>query len=336
MPAQKMLVTGATGMIGAPVATRAAEQGMEVTVVVRDSSDLSVLEGTDCRIIRADLTKPDPDVARAVADSHFVVHTAAQVGDWGPTDHYRAINLTAVEHLLAAARHADHLQRFVHLSALGVYTAKHHYGTDETTPPDRKGFDGYTHTKALSEGLVNDAHQQHGLPSTIVRPGFTYGIGDRRILPRLIQKFENGTIRIIGDGNQVLNNTYIGNLVDGIFLTLQRDEAVGETFNMRDARLVTRNEFLGSIADYLDRPHPRRVPLWLAKSLRPILETTARWRGSSEPPLLTGATMKFMTLNLDFSIDKARRLLGYDPAVDFREGIVEALDWVTAARRDAA
>ena len=314
-------------MIGLPIVRRAAMRGDEVAVVARETSDLTVLDGLDVRVIHADLTTPDPKVAEAVANSDMVVHTAAQVGDWGPQSDYRRINYDAVEHLLTAAARGQHLQRFVHLSALGVYQATHHYGTDETTSPDMVGFDGYTNTKAQAEELVNTFHQRDGVPTVIVRPGFTYGAGDRRILPRLIQRFRNGSVRMIGRGDRFLNNTYIDNVVDGLFLAMENEAAIGETFNMRDNRLVTRQEFLYAIADYLDTPRPGHVPEWLARSLRPLIEGYARWRGATEPPLLTGAAMKFMTLNLDFSIDKAKQLLGYQPRVDFREGIVRALDW---------
>lgn len=320
-----MLVTGATGMIGAPIVKRAAQAGTQVTAVVRHNSDRSVLQGTDVEFLIADLTNPSPELLQAAGQSDVIVHTAAQVGDWGPVDDYRAINLDAVESLLKPCIGVTGLKRFVHLSALGVYEAKHHYGTDETTPPDMTGFDGYTHTKALAETLVHRYHTEHNVPTVIVRPGFTYGQGDRRILPRLMRNFENGTMRMIGDGQRVLNNTYIDNLIDGIFLAIEKPKAIGETFNIRDERLVTRKEFLTAVAHFVGKPEPKRVPEWFAKTLRPAMETWARFRGYKEPPLLTGATMKFMTLNLDFSIEKAKRLLGYQPSVDFREGIQEAL-----------
>lgn len=267
---RRVLVTGATGMIGLPIVRRAVGRGDDVTVVARKSSDLSVLDGLRVRTVYADLTTPDPAVAEAVTQSHVVVHTAAQVGDWGPQSDYRPINYDAVEHLLTAATRAKDLQRFVHLSALGVYQATHHYGTDETTPPDMVGFDGYTNTKAQAEELVNTFHQRDGVPTVIVRPGFTYGAGDRRILPRLIQRFRNGSVRLIGRGDRYLNNTYIDNVIEGLFLAMDVDAAVGETFNMRDNRLVTRQEFLYAIADYLDTPRPGHVPEWLARGLRPL------------------------------------------------------------------
>jgi nucleoside-diphosphate-sugar epimerase len=59
------------------------------------------------------------------------------------------------------------------------------------------------------------------------------------------------------------------------------------------------------------------------------IETIARLRGSQTPPFLTRAQIKFMTLNLDYSIAKAKRMLGYRPRVDFRDGIIAALDYAT-------
>jgi nucleoside-diphosphate-sugar epimerase len=105
--------------------------------------------------------------------------------------------------------------------------------------------------------------------------------------------------------------------------------AIGETFNIRDERLVTREEFVNTIADYLGKPHPRHVPERLARLLVGPIEGLARLRGATQPPLLTRAQIKFMTLNLDYSIAKAKRVLGYAPQVDFRDGIRIALDDLT-------
>ena len=74
-------------------------------------------------------------------------------------------------------------------------------------------------------------------------------------------------MKLIGDGQKVINNTYVGNLVDAIFLAIEKDEALGETFNIRDERLVTREEFVGTIADYLGCPRPSKVPEWLARAV---------------------------------------------------------------------
>jgi nucleoside-diphosphate-sugar epimerase len=216
---------------------------------------------------------------------------------------------------------------------LGVYPARHHHGTDETTPADLTGLDGYTRTKAEAEVLLKQHISQRRLPAVILRPGFIYGPGERHVIPRLIRRFESGIVKFIGDGQAVLNNTHVGNLVDAVFQALEHDHALGQTYNIRDERLVTREEYLMTVANYLGKPRPARVPLWLAKTAVPFIEGWAKFRGATEPPLLTRAAIKFLALNLDFSIDKAKRDLGYRPQVDFQEGMNEALDWATGKTR---
>jgi nucleoside-diphosphate-sugar epimerase len=327
----RILVTGATGMVGSMFARRAVEAGYPVRALVRSTSKRGPLAKVDLEPVEGDLARPE-SLPAAVAGCDAIVHTAAHVGDWGPTEQYRAINVHALEHLLTAVEHEGRLKRWIQISTLGVYPARDHYGTDETTPPDLEGLDGYTRTKAEAEVVLRRHIADGHLPAVILRPGFIYGPGDRHVVPRLVERILAGKMKLIGDGRRLLNNTYVGNLVDAIFLALEKDEAVGETFNIRDERLVNREEFVGTIADYLGRPRPRKVPLWLARGLVGIVEGLARARGATEAPMLTRARIKFLTLNLDFSIAKAKAKLGYRPTVDFQDGMKAALDWVTWAK----
>lgn len=328
MSGERLLITGATGMVGGSIAQRAVEAGYQVRALVRPQSDRSLLEGLGVEMIEGDLAKPE-SLPPAVVGMDLVVHAAAKVGDWGSADQYRAINVVALEHLLTAVEHEGQLKRWIQISSLGVYPARHHHGTDETTPADLDGLDGYTRTKAESENVVKRHMEQDGLPAIILRPGFVYGPGDRHVLPRLIERIKAGKMKLIGDGKKLLNNTYSGNLSDAVILALQKDGVLGETFNIRDERLVTREEFMGAIADYLGRPRPRKVPLWVARTVAGVVEPLARARRKPEAPILTKARIKFLTLNLDYSIAKAKQMLGYRPGVDFQDGIREALDWAT-------
>jgi nucleoside-diphosphate-sugar epimerase len=140
-------------------------------------------------------------------------------------------------------------------------------------------------------------------------------------------------MRFLGRGDRVLNNTSVENLCDAILLAVEKPGIDGETFNIRDERLVTREEFINTVADYLKKPHPKHVPEWLGRLLVRPMERIARLRGQKTPPPLTQAQIKFMTLNLDYSIAKAKRVLGYAPRVDFRQGIVAALDELTGEGR---
>lgn len=329
-----ILVTGATGMVGSAFARRAAELGYQVRAMVRRDSNRSALDGIPVEFVEGDLADPE-SLPAALADAEIVVHTAAHVGDWGPAEKYRAINVVALEHMIHAASHSPRLARWVQVSSLGVYPARHHYGTDESVPADAVGLDGYTRTKAEAEALLNHHVREHKFPAVIVRPGIIYGPGDRHALPRFIEKIDTGKMKIVGRGDRLINNTYVGNLVDAIVLAVEKPGIEGETFNIRDERLVTREEFVNTIADYLGKPHPRRVPEIIPRLLVGPIERIAKLRGRKDPPFLTRAQIKFMTLNLDYSIAKAKRVLGYKPAVDFREGIRIALDDLTGKSRAA-
>ena len=320
-----MLVTGATGMVGNHVVRRALDGGYRVRILVRSNTSLNSLAGLKVEHVEGDLAHP-PSLASVLNDVDVVVHTAAHVGDWGPADKYRAINVLALEHLLTAAEREGRLRRWVQVSSLGVYAGHHHYGTDETVPINVQGLDGYTQTKAEAEVLLAHHISQQQFPAVIVRPGFIYGRGDRHVVPRLVERIRARKMKLIGDGCRVLNNTYVGNLVEAIMLAVENKEAVGQTFNVRDERLVTRKEFVGTIADYLGEPHPRHVPEWIARTLVRPIEGWAHMRGATEAPMLTYGRIKFLTFNLDFSIQKAKTILGYQPKVDFQDGIQETLE----------
>lgn len=338
MSAPNVLITGATGLIGRNFARRATAAGYPVLAMVRQNSDRSALNGVPVRFVEADLSSPET-LPAALAEADVVLHAAAHLGDWGPPEKYRAINVVALEHMLNAAVRIGRLQRWIQISSQGVYPARHHYGTDETIPAEPHNIDGYTQTKAESELVVQRHIREHNLPAVILRPGFTYGPGERNALKRVVEKIEAGKMKIIGRGDRLLNNTSVYNLCDAILLAIETPDINGETFNIRDERLVTREEFVHTIADYLGKPHPGHVPEWLVKTVVGPVEAVARLTGRETAPIITRGQIKFLTQNLDYSIAKAKRVLGYRPQVDFRDGVVEALDFLTgkhALREPAA
>jgi len=328
MSTDTLLITGATGMLGSAVARRAIAAGYTVQAMVRPNSDRRALAGLPVAFVEADLEDPEtlPD---ALAQADRVVHTAAHVGDWGPVGQYRAVNVVALEHMLSAVECHGRLKRWIHISSVGVYPPGHHYGTDESVARDITGLDGYTQTKAEAEVVVQQHVEQHGLPAVVLRPGFLYGPGDRHGLKRMVEKLQAGKMKFIGPGDKLLHNTNVENLVDAIILALEKPGIEGQTYNILDERLVTRQELIHTMADYLGKPHPGHVPEWLARMLVRPIERIARLRGRKTTPPLTSNMIRYMTYNLEFSIEKAKRELGYRPQIDFRDGIRVALDDMT-------
>jgi nucleoside-diphosphate-sugar epimerase len=324
---QLLLVTGATGLVGSHVAERATQLGFRTRVILRPGSDSQLLDESNVERVTGDVT--DPDSLRRAADGvTCIIHCAAKVGDWGPVEAYREVNVRGLESLLAAAEQSGTLKRFIHVSSLGVYAARDHYGTDESERPATAGIDGYTLTKVESEQLVSKHIREKQLPATILRPGFIYGPRDRTVLPRILERLKSGKFAFLGSGEKLMNNTFVGNLVDAIFAACDRDESIGQTYNIADPRLVSKLEFITTIAEAAGYAVPtKKVPLPVARFLATVMEGTWKLLGKTEAPLLSGARIKFLGLNLDFCIDKALRELGYEPTVDFTAGMQTTIDW---------
>jgi 2-alkyl-3-oxoalkanoate reductase len=319
------LITGATGFVGGHLVEACAARGWNVRALVRPNSDTSLLERHNAALIRGDLTDAGT-VREALQGVEIVFHCAAKVGDWGPVEEYRAVNVEALRGLLDACR-AVQLRRFVHFSSLGVYAARHHHGTDESEPLPARHMDGYTQTKVESEQLALSYVREHKIPVVVLRPGFIYGPRDRTLMPKLLDNLRQRKVRYIGGGKRAMNCIYVGNLVEAAMLAAEKPEAVGQIYNLTDGEFVSKRHFIDNIADGLGikRPKPVGVPLWLARILAWQMERAARKNNSPKAPRLTQARVKLFGLNLDFSIEKAKRELGYRPRWSYEEGMRETV-----------
>lgn len=329
-PSKTIFLTGATGLVGSHAAEEALRRGHRVKALVRSTSDTRWLDRWGVEKVQGDLQ--DADALRRGCDgADWVFNCAAKVGDWGTLEEFRRLNVNALRLLLEAAVAAK-VERFVHVSSLGVYEGRDHFGTDETVPPAAQSLDAYTRSKVEAEALALQYVKERGLPASIVRPGFIYGPRDRTVLPKLLDALRSGRFFYFGSGEQALNCIYVKNLVAGMFLAAEVPAAVGEVFNLTDGRHVSKKQFVGRVAELAGLKPPRRkIPLWLAWTLAVLMERRAKRKKSPIPPLVNKARYKFLGLNLDYSIEKARRVLGYEPSYTTDEGLAEAMADLAAA-----
>lgn len=323
-----MLVTGATGLVGSCVAEQARRRGLAVRALVRPvSAERNWLEGIGVELKYGELDDR-PSLEAAVNGAAIVVHCAARVGDWGTQPAYTRDNVEAVGRVLDVVSAAHGLKRFVYLSSLGVYEPRDHFGTDESTPAWRDGFDPYTRSKAEAEGLVVEAIAAKRVPGVVLRPGFVYGARDRRVIPGIVQSLRAKRFAFLGSGEQRLDTIYVKNLAEAVLLATEVPQALGEVFNLTDDPPATRREFVATLARHAGLDVPDfHLPLWLARPLAITMDRTSRAFGAKTPPLLSMARYKFMALNLDFSIEKAKRVLGYQPAYGLEDGMRESVAW---------
>jgi dihydroflavonol-4-reductase len=179
--------------------------------------------------------------------------------------------------------------------------------------------DIYQATKVEGERVAFAFHTQRGVPVTVVRPGAIYGPGETRLL-KLFRAIARGRYAIVGSGRPFYHPVYIDDLVDGYLLALRRPEAVGQAFIIAGPRYVSQQELAETIARHTDgRVLPFRVPAAPLQFAGDLCEALCVPFGI-EPPLHR-RRVDFWTKSRAFSIEKARRLLGYAPQFDLDRGV---------------
>lgn len=316
----RVAISGATGFLGSHLVRRFLADGHSVAALARSFEKASQLpEAADAVI--GDIGD-DEAVARLVDRAEIVIHTVSnfRVAS-GPPDSYRRINVEGTRNILEAAFGAN-ASRFVHCSTIGVHGDVKEIPADEDTPFNPG--DIYQETKLAAE-LEAKAAFEAGLPGVVFRPAGIFGPGDLRFL-KLFKAVHNRSFRMFGSGETLWHPVYIDDLVDGILLCGEHPHALGRTYILAGDRYVTLNELVGRMAAALGVPPPgRHLPFWPLAAGAAVCETLFRPFGIDPP--LHRRRVAFFVKHRAFSIERARRELGYAPGVPLDEGLRRTAAW---------
>jgi 2-alkyl-3-oxoalkanoate reductase len=323
--ANLLLITGGTGFIGSHVVEKAVRDKWSVRVLARPSSSgLDFIKSLGVDIVLGDITSSS-DVKKAMKGVTHVVHCAANVGELGDSSAYNSVNVATCSKMIEAASE-EKIRKFVFISSQGVYQCADHFGTVEDSDFAPTSLDHYTISKLESEKIFLKAMIAGKMDGLVLRPGFVYGERDRQVLPRVIEALKTKKFAFIGDGRKVLNNTYVKNLVEAIFLGLYSKGASGEIYNINDSHRVDRMHFIRKICECLNIPVPRlHISFFLVEKIYRFFDSVSRICKLSSPLFISSARFKFLAINLDYSNEKAVRDLGYDPQYSFEDAMTESL-----------
>ncbi|HUW34148.1 MAG TPA: NAD-dependent epimerase/dehydratase family protein [Planctomycetota bacterium] len=321
----KAIITGANGFIGSNLARRLTSDGWRVTGIVRKTSDLTFLHGIDLELVDTGLNDAGV-LAGTFAGADVVFHCAARASDWGSMEIFRRSNVDATRHVMEAAASAA-VRRVVFISSTVVYGFGGHVDTDESAPKRPELFP-YCLTKLEAERLVEQMARERGVEFAIIRPGNVFGPNDRITMIHLLDFLERGRFIHVNGGRTLTCPTYVENLVDAIVLAGTRREAANEDFIITDGLRITWREYIDAICGVLRvRPPRLSVSAGPVYALAALMEWAWKRAGAKDAPIITRYRIGQVRRDYHFSIEKARRVLGFEPKVGLDEAIGRTVAW---------
>ncbi|MDI6762572.1 MAG: NAD-dependent epimerase/dehydratase family protein [Thermodesulfobacteriota bacterium] len=321
------LVTGGSGFIGGRLAERlATEEGVRVRAMVRNVKKAERLQKLPLEIVQADLLDLD-SLRDAVSGCDLVFHCAALVRETGNRNEFFRTNVEGTENILKVSSEAG-VKKFIHFSSVAVYGMNPPDRTDETTAYQPCG-NLYCDTKIAAEKAVWAAHQEGRLPVVVIQPANVYGPHSNPWTLRPIKLINSGQMILINGGRGLCNYVYIDNLIDATLVATKRDPSVGQAYLVSDGNVVMWKEFFGYYAQMAGKPNIRSVPEGLARVIALSMEIASRITG--RPPKITREAVRYLTRQARFSIEKARRELGYQPRFSLEDGMKLTEQWLREA-----
>ena len=325
----QILITGGGGFLGRAIVEQLLARGDAVRSVARgDYPELRAL-GVDTH--RGDLA--DPEVARrAVEGCDAVIHVAAKAGVWGDPDDYRRANVVATQNIVDACR-AHGVGRLVYTSSPSVtFDGGDQEGVGNDVAYPESYLAHYPRTKAEGERLALAADGE-ALRVTALRPHLIYGPGDPHLIPRIVERARAGKLPIVGDGENVVDLTYVDNAaaahVQALDALEQPNGPAGNAYFVSDDAPVKIWSWLNRLLERLDLPPvTKKVSPKLAYAGGSVME--GMWRAlplRGEPRMTRFVALQLSTSHW-YDMGPAKRDFGYAPPVDPEEGFERLVTWL--------
>lgn len=312
---KKIFITGGAGFIATNIIIRLVADNQ---IVIYDNlsrnslKDSGLWDHPNLTVLQGDILEYERLKTHIPHDVQFVLHMAAIAGiDTVIKDPVRTmeVNMIGTGNVLKVIRELDiqnNIERFVHFSTSEVFGINA-FRVDEKSStnlqPVGEARWTYSVSKLAGEHLTYSYHKLLGLRTVIIRPFNIYGpgqVGEGAVHHFILQAIKNEPLFIHGEGDQIRSWCYIDDMVEGISLCLEKEEAVGEAFNIGNPR--------GTI------------------TISGLAEKVIRLANSSSHMIHVPKGYVDVDLRIP-NIDKARELLGFEPKVDLNEGISRTTRW---------
>jgi nucleoside-diphosphate-sugar epimerase len=311
-----LLITGIGNFISLRVLEMAVKRGMKVRGLESSSEKAYKAQELGATVFVGS-TNSEVALERACEGADIVFHAASFNEAGGSIDIFRTVNVDGTIKTATAAKKAG-VKTFVHLSSVLVYGFRFPKNITETGSL-RGENNPYCQTKIESEKEILKFNNPSDFGVILIRAGDVYGPDADAWVVRPLEIMRKKKFVLIDGGRGICNHVYVDNLIDGIFLAMEKD-TYGEAFNITDGCQTTWKEYYTRLAEIGDRSQPViSVPALVAK-------TAIRQQGKNAE--LLPESIDFITRPHTYSIEKARRVLGYEPRINLDEGMARTRKWL--------
>jgi len=320
----------------------------------RDISPLKTIKGR-IELVPGDLTDPGSlaELFKGIADA-VVFHCAGVIHPRRVREFY-AVNAFGTRNLVKAAISAG-ARRFIHISSsspigfnpvraaflsavassrsdpakyAGSAKAEATIPFDESSP--YSPYMSYGKSKKLAEDIVNQAGREGKIETVIVRAPWYYGPGQPERQTRFFRMIKNGTVPIVGDGENLRSMAYVDNLCQGLILCEKIEKAKDQIYWLSDRKPYTMNQIVNTIERVMENDfqietaHRRRRVPGIISEIALLTDKIIQAIGLYQQGI---QVLSEMNKNIFCSISKAETELGYDPKIDLEEGMRRSIKWL--------
>ncbi len=332
----RVLVTGATGLLGSHLAEQWVNAGARVRVILRRHDPTPFLDALKVEKVYGNLR--DPIGCRFACEGMDIVcHAAAKVGDWGSWHEFQEDTVEATRQIAEAAKHAG-VGRFVQISSTSAYGHPH-----DSEAPIREDYplgtniwrqDPYTLAKVECERLLWKMSGS-GFPLTIIRPSWLYGLRDRITLKRVVGRMKAGKFRLIGPGDNRIQAIDAAEVASAAIRAALSPSAVGRAYNVTDLGPITQKGYFDLMADSFGLPPiTKRAHYPTVFFGAGLLERWGRLVHPSRPPLITRYAAWLMGRRLWYDNSRIRDEIGWSPSIDYETSLRRTAEWFRHAAED--
>ncbi len=326
---KNVLVTGGGGFVGKKIVQMLIKKGITCTVVGRNRyPDIEQL-GITCKVGSITDSTFIDDCCKGI---DTVFHVAALAGIWGKWEDYYNTNVVGTENVVAACKKQG-VTRMVYTSTPSVvFNQENILKGDESLPYAETFLCHYPKSKIIAEKHVLGSIT-NTFSACAIRPHLIWGPGDPHLVPRLIEKGKNRKLKIVGEGNNLVDISYIDNVAHAHILAAENlcdsQSANGKAYFIGDEKPVELWKWINDLFIALDIPPiKKKVPFKTAYFVGTILEGVFKIFNLSGEPPMSRFVAEQLAKSHYFSHDKAKKDFGYVPIVSSKEGMNNLLNWI--------